>query len=163
MGLAQFDPEFDVNEEHAWFRNTGKSQKMCLKKEFNSEKPKFWMLEITFQFSEAHFILSHHHHLIAFRMRAKVSPKVGWKWKSPIGVGKSEMSIFWCISVTNPTTTHMHLCLPFSRQFKVSHTYDTLVYNWFAMLHCCWIKHHLITITRSNDSSVFRNVKKHVP
>ena len=26
---------------------------------------------------------------------------VGWKWKWPICVGKSQMSIFWCISITN--------------------------------------------------------------
>ena len=28
-----------------------------------------------------------------------LSPKVGWKWSN--GVGKGEMSIIWCISITN--------------------------------------------------------------
>ena len=34
-------------------------------------------------------------------MSAGSSPKVGWKWKWSNGVGKSEMSIIWCISITN--------------------------------------------------------------
>ena len=34
-------------------------------------------------------------------MRAGVGPKVGWKWEWPNCVGKSEMSIFWCLSITN--------------------------------------------------------------
>ena len=34
-------------------------------------------------------------------MSAGSSPKVGWKWKWSNGVGKSEMSIIWCIYITN--------------------------------------------------------------
>ena len=34
-------------------------------------------------------------------MNAGSSPKVGWKWKWSNGTGKSEMSIIWCISITN--------------------------------------------------------------
>ena len=52
------------------------------------------------------------------------SPADPWKWKWWNGVGKSEMSIFWCISITN----NVNSCKNSMKQLKRP---TSLISHWF--------------------------------
>ena len=59
-------------------------------------------------------------------MSAGSSPKVGWKWKWSNGVGKSEMSIIWCISITNNVKSNK----------KITETAQTAKFTDFPLISC---------------------------
>ena len=60
-------------------------------------------------------------------MSAGSSPKVGWKWKWSNGVGKSEMSIIWCISITNNVKSNK------KKSMKQLKRPNSLISHWFSV------------------------------
>ena len=63
-------------------------------------------------------------------MSAWSSPKVGWKSKWSNGVGKSEMSIIWCISIANNVKAK-------KKSMKQLKRPTSLIFHWFhvEMVH----------------------------
>ena len=59
-------------------------------------------------------------------MSAGSSPKVGWKWKWSNGGGKREMSIIWCISITNNVKSSK----------KITETAQTAKFTDFPLIFC---------------------------
>ena len=88
----------------------------------------YWKLQYslyTVVLNENYFFKKNHlRHSVS--MSAGSSPKVGWKWKWSNGVGKSEMSIIWCISITNNVKSNK----------KITETAQTAKFTDFPLISC---------------------------
>ena len=69
-----------------------------------------------------------------------MSPGNGWKWKWPDGVEKSEMDLFWCISMTNNLKSSItSFCLGLLWYFIVP-PLTRSASNWTKAQSCWWKK-----------------------
>ena len=67
-------------------------------------------------------------------MSAGSSPKVGWEWKWSNGVGKSEMSIIWCMSITKNVKSNKKTMKQLKRPTSlISHWFPVGMVQWSIM------------------------------